>query len=77
MPLTVSVPDEDVEAEPLELGDTVPVTDEQPVIVPETVLEVDTDALWDTLCVPLTVSEEEVVGVNVGLEVVVVEPLVL
>ena len=77
MPLTVSVPEEDAEAEPHELGERVPDLEEQPVLVPDTVLEEETDALCETLCVPLIVSDEEVVVVNVGLVVTDDERLVL
>ena len=49
LPLTVRVPDEDDEKEPLELGDRVPETVEHPDPELEAELEVETDGLCDTL----------------------------
>jgi len=77
VPLTVSVPDEDADTEPLELGESVPEIVEHPDVVPDAVLELVTDGLCETLCVPLAQPDAVNDDVTVGEDVNDGDPLLL
>ena len=64
LPLTVTVPEEEDDTEPLALGDWVTV----PLEHPELVLDDDPDVEWDGLCVALWVPLAQLDAVTDGVE---------
>jgi len=72
VPETLNVSEGEGDGNPLELDDKVPVTEEHPEVVTESVPVEDTEELLETVCVPLTLPETVAQVVVVGLEVAVV-----